>query len=293
MIDLHTHTTASDGKLTPDALMREAWVAGVRVLGVTDHDTTAALERARALAADFGIRLVPGIEITASQGSRDVHVLGYFVDDRDLALQRFLARQRDGRIDRVREIGARLAALGRPIDVDALVRSVSREGQSIGRPAIAAAMVAAGHVASSREAFDRYLAAGRPASVPRGGPTVPLVVDAIHGAGGVASLAHPALNHLDARIEEWAEAGLDALEVYHSDHAPEDVARYQALAGTLRLAVTGGSDFHGDTRAQRARLGSAALPEPEFDRLVARHHALIEHRPPIAIVNRQHRQFSL
>ena len=275
MIDLHTHTTASDGRLTADALVREAWLAGVRVLGVTDHETTAALAQARAQAAAFGIRLVPGIEITASQGSRDVHVLGYFVNDQNQELQAFLARQRDARIDRVREIGARLSALGRPIDAEALVRSVSGEGHSIGRPAIAAAMVAAGHVANAREAFDRYLAHGRPACVPRGGPSVSLVLDAIHRSGGIASLAHPALNHLDARIVEWAEAGLDALEVYHSDHTPEDVARYQALAGELGLAATGGSDFHGDARAERARPGSVTLPRPEFEGLVARHEARV------------------
>lgn len=268
MIDLHTHTTASDGRRAPADLVRAAWLAGLRVLAVTDHDTTAGIAEARAHAGRFGLAFVAGIEITAVEGGRDIHVLGYLADEAQPAVQAFLARQRETRLERVRRIGERLAALGKPIELRALLHEASEEGKSVGRPAVAEALVAAGHVARVQEAFDLYLAEGQPACVPRGGPTVAEVVDMVHRAGGLVSLAHPAVTDADVRIPDWAAAGLDALEAYHSDHTPEDTARYLALAADLNLAVTGGSDYHGDTRAERSCLGYTTLPQQEFDRLV-------------------------
>jgi 3',5'-nucleoside bisphosphate phosphatase len=269
LIDLHTHTTASDGRLEPEALVREAWLAGLRVLSVTDHDTTAALPVAGDHAERFGLTFVPGIEITAIDAG-DIHILGYFIEAENPPLQTFLERQRAARVVRVREIGRRLEALGKPIDTEAIVSHAAATGRSLGRPAVAAALVEAGHVASRREAFDQWLAHGRPAAVPRGGAPVDEVIAVIHEAGGLASLAHPLLLRRDGNIADWAGAGLDALEVYHSDHHPDDVARYRRIAEELGLDRTGGSDFHGDARFTRARLGLTTLPADDFERFRGR-----------------------
>ncbi len=274
MIDLHTHTTASDGRLAPDALARAAWEVGVRTLAITDHDTTAAIAAARQAVIPYGIRLVEGIEITAVEAQRDVHVLGYFLDPGSAPLGRFLARQRASRIDRVRGIAERLDAHGRPIDLSRLLRdAVMQPGRSIGRPAVADALVRAGYAASRQQAFEDWLLPGRPAWVPRTGPPVEEVVQVIHEAFGIASLAHPGLTQRDDAITGWAAAGLDALEAHHPEHAPAASARYSALARELGLLVTGGSDFHGEDPARvnpggRPRaLGRVWLPADDFDRL--------------------------
>jgi predicted metal-dependent phosphoesterase TrpH len=271
VIDLHTHTTASDGHLSPADLVREAWMAGIRVLAVTDHDTTAAMADVGRATAQFGLTHVPGIEITAIDDGRDVHVLGYFFDVASTPLVECLAGQRAARRDRVRAIGARLARAGMPIDVERLLAEASPQ-RALGRPAIAAALVAAGHVRTMHEAFDQWLVEGRPAWVPREGPGVREVVDLLRGAGGIASLAHPVLYGRDDDIPRWREAGIDAIEVWHSEHDATTSARYLDIARRLDLLATGGSDFHGDHPAGPGRrcprlLGRVTLPESEFARI--------------------------
>ena len=271
MIDLHSHTTASDGYLDADALVREAWTAGIRVLAVTDHDTVDAIGPARHAAATFGITLVSGIEMTAVEGGRDLHVLGYFFDPDAPALVQCLNAQRAARRDRVKAIAARLAECGVPVDVEPLLTKAP-SGRALGRPAVAEALIAAGHVRSVREAFDTWIGEGRPAWMRREGPSVGEVVAILHEAGGLASLAHPVLYDRDDEISRWREDGLDALEVYHSEHGQAEVERYSAMADRLGLLVTGGSDFHGEhpARASRTRpriLGRVALPEDAFARL--------------------------
>jgi predicted metal-dependent phosphoesterase TrpH len=172
VIDLHLHTTASDGHLTPAQLVARVAAAGLTTISVTDHDTVAGLAEVAAEAGARGIRLVPGIEITSVADGRDVHLLGYFFDPAHAPLLTFLEGQRALRVSRVREIGSRLAALGMPVDVDALLTSAAtRPGTSVGRPQIARALVTAGHVSSVQEAFERWLATGLPAFVPRTGPS--------------------------------------------------------------------------------------------------------------------------
>lgn len=277
MIDLHTHTTASDGHLAPADLVREAWAAGIRVLAVTDHDTVAGLAEARRAAGEFGLTHVTGIEMTAVEDGRDIHVLGYFFEETSPALVKCLSEQRDARRRRVRAMGARLAQHGVPVDVDRLLADAPA-GRAVGRPALAAALVAAGHARAMHEAFDRWLAEGRPAWVPREGPALRDVVDLLHGASGLASLAHPVLYRRDDEIPRWREAGLDALEVWHSEHSAATTERYLALARRLDLVVTGGSDFHGDHPAGPVRrcprlLGQVELPGSEFAKL----RALVNH----------------
>jgi predicted metal-dependent phosphoesterase TrpH len=273
-IDLHLHTTASDGRLSPSALVALAAGVGLHIVSVTDHDTVAGLAEARAAAAAKGLRLVDGIEMTAVDDGRDVHVLGYFFDPDDEPLRRFLETQRVARIARVREIAGRLETLGCPIDAEALLASApSSSGRSVGRPLVADALVAAGHAVDRRDAFDRWLAADRPAFVPRCGPDVAQAVEAIAAAGGIASLAHPGLLKTDERIPAYAAAGLSAIEARHRDHGPEDEARYRRFAAELGLAVSGGSDFHGphDSRnGTPASPGSVTLDAADFAALEAR-----------------------
>ena len=253
-IDLHLHTTASDGRLRPSALVALAARAGLRVISVTDHDTVAGVAEAREAAAAHGIRLVTGIEMTAVDAGRDVHVLGYFFAADDEEFNRFLEAQRLARVERVREIGARLQALNCAIDVDALLAATpAASGRSVGRPLVADALVAAGHAVDRRDAFDRLLGNDQPAFVPRCGPDVAEVVAAIASAGGVASLAHPGLLATDDRIPGYAASGLSAIEVRHRDHSPADEERYRRLAATLGLAVSGGSDFHGPREGRMPR----------------------------------------
>ncbi len=269
MIDLHLHTTASDGRLSPLALVTRAAEAGLTIISVTDHDTVAGLAAARAHAAAAGLTLVNGIEITAVHAGREVHLLGYFIDEASAGLSEFLQVQRGLRVERLREIGARLEALGAPVDVDSLIAAASAHpGVSVGRPVIARELVAAGHVATMQEAFDRFLATGQAAFVPRRGCSPREVVDVIHAAGGVASLAHPGVTRQPAIIEPLVSDGLDAIEVYHSEHPADVQAELLALATRLRVCVTGGSDFHGDDHNRP--LGAVTLPREAFDALAAR-----------------------
>ena len=270
MIDLHTHTTASDGRCSPADLVARAAAAGVTVLAVTDHDTVAGCEAAAAACRASGVAFVPGLEITAMADGVDVHVLGYFVDTRSPALHAFLAAQRQCRIDRVRQMIDRLASLGMPLDADAIVRPAMNDpSRAAGRPWIARALVAAGYTATTNEAFERWLAHGCPAFVPRAGATPEEVFARIHDAGGLASVAHPALIARDEWLDGFAAAGADALEAYHADHDPDATARYLGIARRLGLAVSGGSDFHGD-ESHGGAPGSVALPREEYDRLLAR-----------------------
>lgn len=283
MIDLHLHTTASDGRLSPAQLVARAAAAGLTTISVTDHDTVAALGEVSAAAAAVNIRVVNGIEITAVDDGRDVHMLGYFFDRESPSLAAVLEHQRALRVSRVREIGARLATLGMVIDVESvLLASAARPGSSVGRPQVARELVRAGYVASVQDAFDKWLASGRPAFISRTGPSPAAIVDAIHDAGGVASMAHPGVTRRDELIGPLADHGLDAIEVYHSDHGVADQQHYQRIAARRGLLISGGSDFHGDdpaevpgpaagaARARRGVLGVVLLPAGAFAALEQR-----------------------
>jgi predicted metal-dependent phosphoesterase TrpH len=211
---------------------------------------------------------VPGIEISAVADGRDVHVLGYFIDTASAGLIEFLGRQREDRLRRVRLMGERLAALGAPIDIEPILADAAR-GRSVGRPQIATALAGAGHVRTRDEAFDRFLQFGGPAFIAREGTAPERVVAIIHAAGGLASLAHPGVACRDPLIPSLASAGLDAIEVRHSDHDEATEARYRAEARARGLLVSGGSDFHGATGHRISRLGIVTLPQADFDLLRA------------------------
>lgn len=269
MIDLHTHTTASDGFLTPEALVARAARAGVTTLGLTDHDTLAGCAAAATACAHHRIAFVAGIEITAVTDERDIHVLAYFFDLESQALRRFLVDQRAIRVDRVRTIVERLAQLGMPLDIERILQpAVTDPSVSVGRPWVARALLEHGHVSSVSDAFDRWLGRGCPAFVPRGGASPAEVFAVVHEAGGLVSLAHPVLVKHDEWIKSFAAQGLDAVEAYHSAQSADDTRRYLLIANSLQLLVTGGSDFHGNEHGGGGP-GSVTLPRPAFERLQA------------------------
>ena len=271
MIDLHMHTTASDGTCTPEELVERARGVGIRIMSVTDHDTMAAVERATQAAAPYRITVVPGIEITSVHQGRDVHVLAYFLSEQAPGLQDLLQKQRRLRVDRAREIGDRLARLGVPIDMGSLIEGGANSGgKALARPQIARALVAAGHVASVAEAFDRYLSNDGPAYVPHQGASPATVSELVARVGGLASLAHPGQLNRDEIIPDLVASGLAAIEAYHSSHTPDMEAHYLDVAGRFGLAVTGGSDYHGEGTRRAEFFGVTALPQEYFDTLAGR-----------------------
>jgi predicted metal-dependent phosphoesterase TrpH len=274
MIDLHMHTTASDGRCTPEELVQQARDKGIRTMAVTDHDTMASVARATAAARAVGMTCIPGIEITSVHGGKDVHVLAYFLPELSTELTDLLAEQRRNRTERAQLIAERLAAAGAPIDVDALMEAgQALGGKSLARPQIAQALIAAGHVSTVAEAFERYLAEDGPAYVPHRGASPAEVVTLIVRAGGLASLAHPGYTKKDDVIPGLVAAGLGAIEAYHSSHDGQTTARYLEVAGHHGLEVSGGSDYHGEGTRRSEFFGVTGLPAAHFERLVARHTA--------------------
>ena len=269
MIDLHTHTTASDGRCSPTELVARAAAAGVRILSITDHDTVAGHEEAVPACRGAGIAFVPGIEITAVRDETDVHVLGYFIDAASPALQDFLLEQRQLRIARVRLMIEKLAAFGIRLDADTILQpALADPRRSAGRPWIARALVSGGHVATTNEAFERWLARGKQAFVPRLGAAPEDVIARVHDARGIASIAHPGPLGHDEWMGDLVINGLDAIEAYHSTHDAAATAHYLALATHLGVAVTGGSDYHADDVHGAPSPGSVSLPHEPYERLV-------------------------
>lgn len=270
MIDLHLHTTASDGACSPEDLVERAAAAGLTVMSVTDHDTMAAVPAVAAAASRLGITCIPGVELTSVWEERDVHVLGYFVCPDAIGLKELIAEMRRARVGRARLILALLARAGARIDMTARLDAAADGGPTIARPEIARALVAAGHAASVAQAFEDFLAEGRPAFVPHRGPSPMDAVVRILEAGGVASLAHPGPANRDELIPQLMDAGLGAIEAYHSDHDEAARGRYVEKAKELNLAVTGGSDFHGDGMHRGRTLGGVRLPAEAFAGFVER-----------------------
>ena len=271
MIDLHLHTTASDGTLTPATLVARAAAAGLTTISVTDHDTVAGLAEARTAAGRFGVRFVTGVEITAVEQQRDVHLLAYFVDPDEPGIGAFLLRQRADRLRRLREIADRLREIGSAIDIEPLLAEAAESaGRSVGRPLLADALIAAGEARDRNDAFDRLLGNGGPAFVPRVGATPDEVIATVRKAGGLVSFAHPGVTKMDRIIPRLASAGLAALEARHSDHDPETERRYRDMAAYHGLAISGGSDFHGESGHRTGTLGALTLPPEDFASLEAR-----------------------
>ena len=250
-IDLHAHTTASDGSLSPTELVQRAAGIGLAALAVTDHDTLGGLAEARAAAGEAGIELVPGVELSVEDDGGRFHLLGYGFDPDDAALGEKLVTLRAARADRNERMAAKMSELGLPLTMDDVRAEAGEDADVIARPHFAQALIKKGVVRSVAEAFDTYLSSGKPLYLPKEVLTPREAIALIHAAGGVAVMAHPGLVPLSAsaladRIASLhTDAGLDGLEAYYSQHGPADTDRFLTLARRHGLIVTGGSDFHG------------------------------------------------
>jgi hypothetical protein len=240
--DLHAHTTASDGTLSPTELVRLAKDHELRALAVTDHDTVDGIAEARAEAEALGVELVPGVEISATFGSVAVHVLGLFIEYREPWLVEFFAEAAERRIDRVHEMVAKLGKLG--IEIDAREVFARSSHGTVGRPHVAEVLLARGVASSLADVFARFLGDGCPAYVGYEKVSLEQALALIDRAGGIASLAHPYVFDNDGLIPEMVSRGLPGLEVYHRDHSLEQIAAYESIANEHSLLATGGSDFH-------------------------------------------------
>lgn len=264
--DLHNHTTASDGTLSPGDLVRRAAGAGLSFLGITDHDTTGGLEAAHAAARDFAIRVVPGIELSTDATGREVHILGYFCQTEAGPLAERLVSLRESRRRRLGQMVERLREAG--LELTQEVACQAGEG-SPGRAHLARALVARGHAATMADAFERFLARGRPGYVPREKLHPLEAVRLVRASGGVAVLAHPGLMGDDTIIPSLVEAGLGGLEVIYPEHDGEQRDRYGEMARRFGLIATGGSDFHG-VGERLADVGAARVPDQVVEELAAR-----------------------
>lgn len=262
--DLHLHTCFSDGTERPRRVVELAHAAGLSAIAITDHDILDGYHEAAAAAQEHGLELIPGLEMSASQDGREVHVLGFFVDLNHRAFQQRLADQRTRRIARIRDMVARLQQLGLVITPEEVL-AAAQEG-AVGRPHVAQALVRRGYVSTSREAFDRYIGANGPAYIP-GSPLDPKeAIQSIRQAGGIPVLAHPIYLKDDTMIERLHQDGLVGLEVYHSSHTPQDIHRYEQLADRLGLLRTGGTDYHGASK-EGSPIGSVKIPYEFVDAL--------------------------
>jgi 3',5'-nucleoside bisphosphate phosphatase len=249
-IDLHTHSLVSDGTDAPAELVHKAQVAGLDVVALTDHDTFDGLDEAAAAGERLGVRVVRGMELSCSRQGNSVHVLAYGADPASPELSAEMARVRDGRLGRLEGVLAKLAALGVPVSESEVMAQVG-SSPSVGRPHIADALIKAGHVRDRQEAFDRFLADGGPAHVPRYTIEVERGIDLVHQAGGLAVIAHPwgrGREHLlpQGVLETLAHAHqLDGIEVDHQDHDGDVRRRLRIVADRLGLLATGSSDYHG------------------------------------------------
>lgn len=279
MIDLHTHTNESDGTCTPLELVDLALAIGLEALGISDHDTFAGYDQAVEPARAYGLDLVCGIELSArmTARSRSVHVLAYFFREPPSAeFRTWVNGLLETRRERNRQLIAKLQSMGVPIELN----EVERIGRTLtGRPHFARVLIQKGFASDYDDAFRRYFGESGPAFVERQGPTIPEAAAQVSAAGGLAVVAHPIRLGIqdaaaeDALIQNLREEGIRGIEVYHSDHGPADVQRYAAIAKKYDLAVTGGSDFHGDAKPAVAlgtgRNGNLDIPRTLLDALRA------------------------
>lgn len=266
--DLHVHSTASDGTLTPVELVRLARQLQLDSIAITDHDTTTGVQAAQQ-AADGRVSIIPGIEIGARSADAKVDILGYYIDPHHTDLQQRLESFKLNRQQRGQMMVERLAEMGVVVQWSRVVALAG--GDLVGRPHIARALVEAGYVSTTKEAFDRYIGSSQPAYVARVTLSPEEAVSMIHAAGGAAVLAHPVfVRDFPVVVEQLAAVGLDGIEVMYPQHTPEIEAQARQLAERYGLVMTGGSDFHGLDMPDKAMLGSTLAPEGAAEALYAR-----------------------
>ena len=276
MIDLHTHSICSDGTDTPTELVAMAERIGLKALALTDHDTVAGIPELLTAAENLSVEVVPGIELSAEWEQGTMHVLGYFIDHTNPTLLERIERLRKGRDKRNVEILKKLNQLGYRLLWEDIEKQAGKRGV-VGRPHIAAALVARGHMKSKKAVFDLLLAKGRPGYVGRERYSPRECIDFIRQAGGVSVLAHPATIHLPDKqlrilVGELKEHGLGGIEAYYAENRPENIRKFAGWAGELGLVCTGGTDFHGanspDLTLGRG-FGQLRVPDEALEQLKA------------------------
>jgi predicted metal-dependent phosphoesterase TrpH len=266
-VDLHVHSNASDGSLSPEAVVERARAAGLAGIALTDHDTVAGVPAAEAAGERVRIRVVGGCEFSSAAPWGEMHVLGYFLPSHSAELESFLERCRADRVRRAREMVSRLQGLGVGLEFeDVLLQS---KGAAVGRPHVARAIVRQGSATHVSDAFDRYIGRGRPAFVDKRLPSFREIADLVHSVRGVVSVAHLKERATRSFLERLQREGLDAVETRHPSHDPELRARLTNVTLRLGLLRTGGSDWHGDPEPGESHgsLGSQEVPLEWLDRL--------------------------
>lgn len=261
-VDLHMHSTASDGSLPPEEVVAAAKIAGVAAIALTDHDTLDGIPEATRAANAAGIRVVPGVELSAHDGAREIHVLALHVSNPG-PLELRLSVFRDSRETRAQQIVDKLNRINVPVTFESVMTEAA--GGAVGRPHIARALIKAGHVRDSREAFDRYLGGGKAAFVEKERLEVREAIEIAHAAGAIAIWAHPGQDGRRERLEPLVAMGLDGVEVRHPSHNSEDTQRLIALADFFGILYSGGSDWHGAPGVYRS-IGGMHVPGSWLDR---------------------------
>jgi predicted metal-dependent phosphoesterase TrpH len=276
--DFHIHSTYSDGKLTPTQLAEMAHKNGVRVMALTDHDTTAGLEdMAQALSRYPEISLIKGVELSTDIPGSEIHILGYFMDVEDTAFQAELAKFREGRVGRGEEMVRKLRALGMDISWER-VQEIAGDA-SIGRPHVAQALLEKGYVATIAEAFDRFIGRDGPAYAERDKMIPQQAIELIRGAGGIAFFAHPSYTRdMHSILPSLKAAGLTGMEVYYKAYSKETVESLRQAAERFDLMPLGGSDFHGLGNADDREIGDIPLPEEPIRRFLSMGEAILARR---------------
>jgi 3',5'-nucleoside bisphosphate phosphatase len=269
-VDLHCHSTASDGEYPPAEVARRAQAAGLAAIALTDHDTTGGVPEATRAGEGLGVRIVSGCEFSVKAPWGELHLLAYFLPPGHPRLEEFLAGTRAARYRRAEQIVGHLRRLGIDIELDDVVAAAY--GGALGRPHVARILVELGVSADMNEAFTRYLGRGRPAYVEKPLPTLRQVTDLVHAVGGITVAAHLGDHGTEGQIRQFQADGLDGIEVRHPSHSPATERRLTALAQRLGLAVSGGSDWHGDTELgdSHAPLGALEVPMEWLDKLEER-----------------------
>ena len=268
-IDLHLHTTASDGTLTPKQLIEQISKTSLRIIAITDHDATIGSDHAiQAASAHKQLTVIPGIELGTATDDSELHILGYFIDSSNIKLQSTLEQFRTERIQSARATVDRLAAINRPVSWQ---RVLELAGGSIGRPHIARAMIEAGHVETIAEAFDRFIGEKGIARVPRPKLHPVDALEIIHSAGGIAAIAHPrTVNHLSNIVKQLVDAGLAGIEVYAEKYRGDRLDTYLDIATRYDLVPCGGTDYHGLGTKNESTPGTNGPPSDTASKLLAR-----------------------
>ena len=265
-IDLHVHSTESDGSLTPEELASHAARLGLRAIALADHDSVAGVDRCVAASAALGVMCVPAVELSARQGDTHVHILGYFVDTADPLLRNALERLRLQRVERVMTMASALVGAGYALDTTPMELQASTA--SLGRVHLARALVAGGHATDVRDAFTRLIGHGRPFFVDSEKSQPQEAIALVRSAGGLPVIAHPAVSQAESLIEPLAAEELEGVEVYHGEHTAAQRRRLAVVAARLGLLATGGTDYHGP-EGSSGEMGSSAMPDGILEGLLA------------------------